>query len=339
MPQIDNNQTQLLKIMIINWRWDRPEKYYHNYTNVLTFSEEKFNDFELFIKKELTQASIKFDPVRDKIEDENAIDRMILPIKVDINENTYSEQVKKLITSLETVLCEKFKREQLEILYLFHKTDSDQKKDKTHKKAIQTFINQRKNRRVEEKFYIFGNGMGSLYDLKKGLLDSSEGEYSIPGDIEYTPYYEKDEQLFEAVKQRNFDYVWTEYWYETTNKLMWMREKVFESLLPNYPQKETEHVRTIVGNFLRNLKKDRKPEAATTAITELSEEYSIYDFTHCDDLKNGKYGFDKTKEFLALLKKYAKGKLKTKQEENDLIKGLNLMVYRIYTLEDEVVAA
>ncbi|RMG27105.1 MAG: hypothetical protein D6730_07860 [Bacteroidetes bacterium] len=179
------------------------------------------------------------------------------------------------------------------------------------------------------KVFSFGGGMGAVYDLKLGLLDSALGEYSLPKKVKFTAFFENEQEQFEAVKKERFDYVWDEYWYSTRARLVHMREKVFESMIPYYLPEHKKVIFAMVKNFLHYL----RAEENSPADPEIEAVPEACNFKTCKDLRHPKFGFQlesgQENEFLNILEEYANERLDS-TKKSVLAKELNKMVERIY---------
>lgn len=272
--------------MLINWRWDWRESVHPDASRMLQFHRRTDKTWEGFLG-ELNETNMVIDPVKDEKGQPLESTDGIMPIRVDARQLPAEEKAEKAMAFFEQLdrkITTSSQDQLKQVLYFFHA------KYAFPESAMRAYLLKRNQEEpsTERKIYFFGNGMGEMYDPYAGLLDSSLDEYSIkPQSTTVSNAYHRGEQnTFKAVNQVNFNFVWNAYWYRTKDRLMNLRARIFESLIPGFRESEPgayQATQALVVNLLKQLAPHRLEEGQWSNLLKLQPHASI-GFEDCQDL-------------------------------------------------------
>lgn len=259
--------TSVLRIMVINWRWT-------NRLGYPSYPQEGSSLHEVLkIVPQLDvigENQVKLQDDRLPQYDHSMVNAYVFTPKVELLNEADKIRTRDFRIQYVNAFRERIPDTQAQFLFLLHSTDTYPIGLTEDFEAIKHSMN---GNWEAIKFGSFGGGTGTIYD-NAGLLNHSIPTFSKPGKAAWFMPTNKIKAL--AIKQKNFEYVWAHYWYQTQQKINRLRELIERIHFPTKNLKIQETAYSSTQNFLFHL--------GLKQYQIRNSSFETLDFSECKDL-------------------------------------------------------
>ncbi|MEM7509684.1 MAG: hypothetical protein AAF388_02050 [Bacteroidota bacterium] len=203
----------------------------------------------------------------------------IIPVDIRIGPRESTRQTKKEIIThiLVSLFGDEVEVQKGELQFFFHRGD--------WMDELQDFwsLGLDKGKDLSIRYHAFGGGVGYVYDLEGGLLDSGVSNFKVKeGDFTAAAEFEKGNPIY--IYEDNFVKTWNYYWLLTLNKLRGLQQELMLACIPEAPDSAMEAAQSRVENFLSMYAKLHENDKMYSRYKNNKIKQDEWDFSTCVDL-------------------------------------------------------